>query len=58
MPSQGTPDWEGLAARIDALSDDLMSVASHAPDDLETTMMELQALSFRHYAIRLRAFED
>lgn len=50
------PDWDALADRIEALADELMATAPAAPDETEGQLLELQAISIRHVAYRLRLY--
>jgi hypothetical protein len=50
------PDWDALADRLEAAADALMAAAPAAPDEIELQLMELQAVSIRHVARRLRLF--
>ncbi len=51
-------DWAALAARLDAVAEELMAATPAAPDETERTLMELQAVSIRHVARRMRLFAD
>lgn len=51
-------DWAALAARLDAVAEELMVATAAAPDDTERTLMELQAVSIRHVARRMRLFAE
>lgn len=51
-------DWSALAARLDAVADEVMAAAPAAHDDTERTLMELHAVSIRHVARRMRLFPE
>ncbi|MGH7004242.1 MAG: hypothetical protein ACREIP_09875 [Alphaproteobacteria bacterium] len=51
-------DWNALAARLDVMAEDLMAAAAAGPDGTERTLMELQAVSIRHVARRMRLFPE
>lgn len=50
------PDWQALADRLDALSEDIMSAADALGDDMDNQIVQLQAVTLRHYAHHLREF--
>ena len=56
--TQRNPDWNGLADRLDTLSDDLLKVAPDAPDEIESQLVELQGYGLRHLALRLRMYAE
>jgi len=56
--SAPTADWSALAARLDAVAEELMAATAAAPDQTERTLMELQAVSIRHVARRMRLFAE
>ena len=51
-------DWAALADRLDAAADELMAAVPAGPDQTERTLMELQAVSIRHVARRMRLFSN
>ena len=51
-------DWNALADRLDAAAEDLMAAVPAGPDQTERTLMELQAVSIRHVARRMRLFAE
>jgi len=51
-------DWLALADRLDAAAEELMAAVPAGPDETERTLMELQAVSIRHVARRMRLFTD
>ena len=51
-------DWNALAARLDAVAEELMAAVPAGPDETERTLMELQAVSIRLVARRLRLFAE
>lgn len=56
MKAPGAGDWDALAAHLDAAAEELMAAVPNAPDETERTLMELQAVSIRHVARRVRLF--
>lgn len=58
-PAQnGAPDWTGLADRLDNLSEEVMAAADSLADDLDNQIVQLQAVTLRHYAHHLRDLSD
>jgi len=51
-------DWLALADRLDAAAEELMAAVPAGPDETERTLMELEAVSIRHVARRMRLFTD
>jgi hypothetical protein len=51
-------DWLALADMLDAAAEELMAAVPAGPDETERTLMELQAVSIRHVARRMRLFTD
>jgi hypothetical protein len=52
------PDWTDLSDRLYAMSEELFAVAEFAPDEMETQLVELQAITVRHYGHLIRDFAD
>lgn len=60
-PKTGTgapPDWAEMAAQLDALSQALFDAAAHVPDEIEAQIVELQAITLRHYGHALRVYAE
>ena len=50
-------DWMDLADRLEALSRDMLAAAPDAPDEIDDQLVQLHAVSLRHYAEYLRSFD-
>lgn len=50
------PDWQGFANRLEILSDEIMAAAEALADDLDNQLVQLQAVTLRHYAHHLREY--
>ena len=50
------PDWQGFANRLEKLSDEIMAAAEALSDDLDNQIVQLQAVTLRHYAHHLREY--
>ena len=58
-----SPDWAGLADRLESLANDLMTAVGDRPSapgehdnerELDTQVLQLWSLSLSHYAIQIR----
>lgn len=49
-------DWQDLAARLDGLSEELMAAADALTDDMDNQIVQLQAVTLRHYAHHIREY--
>lgn len=58
MATSDTPDWNGMATRLDGLADELMAAAPNFGGELDEAAMELWAVTLQHYAIQLRQKGD
>ncbi len=56
MTDTASPDWQALAERLDTLSEEIMTASGALPDDLDNQLVQLQAVTLRHYAHHLREY--
>lgn len=54
MTTDDTPDWNGLADRLEALSEELLAAAGHVEDVADDHLLQLQSVTLKHYSMNLR----
>lgn len=50
------PDWHSFADRLESLSAELLTAADALDDDMDNQIVQLQAVTLRHYAHHLREY--
>lgn len=50
------PDWQAFADRLESLSEELLTAADALEDDMDNQIVQLQAVTLRHYAHHLREY--
>ena len=56
MSQPSPPDWQSFADRLDSLSDELLAASEALTDDMDNQLVQLQAVTLRHYAHHLREY--